>query len=394
LISCALEFEVTRNVGKNYLNTTDNTPIGYDQNTPLALSGQSGGCRRRYTRSQEIENLAVSKYKMNAKGITFNDLLSSKLALHKEQAQTTLKYCIEKEILFTISKFKPQRYYPVCLKAEVLKADMSKNMPVGVTGVGCSKPLLSSYSRPNDNNSCADSIAIQSLNGYVLPLLPAAPLFIHKMQFKLHISPECYSEVQLPIGKGNNGKEHVEVIGRVRASYRFYPNGTVMVFTESSNTPFKLEDETDLSSLMAFLGQVRDRLVTFLTDTHERIVPGIMQWQMTQCDINKDVKVSDWLQVTAIRVQVKHVDRLFRTYIKSMGQDTVCRVEESFRYSEAPSAIQTISNIFAIEKVDKQIEKMDRKLDLVLSFIGNHNSNNGNEENAKGILEKDGVGAI
>jgi hypothetical protein len=60
---------------------------------------------------------------------------------------------------------------------------------------------------------------------------------------KLKIDPACYRELDFPIGKGNGGKEHVEIIGRVRVSYRFYSVGTVMVFTESSNSPFKLEDE-------------------------------------------------------------------------------------------------------------------------------------------------------
>jgi hypothetical protein len=71
-------------------------------------------------------------------------------------------------------------------------------------------------------NISFESIVIQSLEAYVLPMLPAAPLFIHKMQFKLKIDPACYRELDLQIGKGNGGKEHVEIIGRVRVSYRFY----------------------------------------------------------------------------------------------------------------------------------------------------------------------------
>ena len=146
------------------------------------------------------------------------------------------------------------------------------------------------------------------------------------------------------IDSGNNGKEHVEIIGKVRVSYRFYANGTVMVFTESSNNPFKLEDEIDRTSLIAFFGQVRDRLVTFLADTHERIIPGILEWELTQCDINKDIKVGEALQYTGLKVQVKHFDRLFRVYIKSIGKDTACRVEESLNPKKP--AVQAINEIF------------------------------------------------
>jgi hypothetical protein len=328
-----------------------NIPIYSSQNIPLAQLGQYGDGsgykkrRRRYTRAQEVEQLAVRKYENNGKGVTFNDLLSSGLAEHKEQAQITLKHCLEKQVLFTISNHKPQQYYPTSLRAEILNK-LSKNLPIGVTEVGYSKAALLRGNKINNNNSCAESIAIQSLEDYVLPLLPSAPLHIHKMQFKLIITPDCYAELgNLSIDYRNKGKEHVEIIGKVRVFYRFYANGTVMVFTESSNNPFKLEHDIDRSSLMAFFGQVRDRLVTFLADIHERIVPGILEWELTQCDINKDIKVGETLQYTGLKIQVKHFDRLFRVYIKSTGKDTACRVEESL--NPMKPAVQAISEIFS-----------------------------------------------
>ena len=234
-----------------------NIPIHYFQNIPLAQLGQyddGGGCgkrRRRYTRAQEVEQLAVRKYKSNGKGMSFNDLLSAGLASHKEQAQITLKHCLEKQVLFTISNHKPQQYYPTSLRAEILKNKLSKNLPIGVTEVAYFKAPLLSNNNGNckSNNFCTDSIAIQSLEGYVLPLLPSAPLHIHKIQFKLKITPECYTELGYhSIDSRNKGKEHVEVIGKVRVSYLFYGNGTVMVFSESSNNPFRIEDETNLAA--------------------------------------------------------------------------------------------------------------------------------------------------
>jgi len=341
-----------------------NIPIRSSQNIPLALLGQYGQCgytkRRRYTRAQEIEKLAVEKYNKNGKGITFNDLLSAGMVSHKEQAQITLKHCLRMGLLFTLGNYKPQLYYPTCLKSEIFKAKITKNIQVGVTEVGFSDPPHFSLNTNSDkatSSRCNESIvAIQSLEGYVLPLLPSAPLHIHKIQFKLKITPECYAELDLPIGKGNNGKEHVEVIGNVRVSYRFYANGTVMVFTESSNNPFRLEDEIDRTSLIAFFGQVRDRLITFLADTHERIVPGILEWELTQCDINKDIKVGESLQYTGLKVQVKHFDRLFRVYIKSIGRDTACRVEESLNPKKKP-AVQAINEIFPNPNQREQQER-------------------------------------
>lgn len=255
------------------------------------------------------------------------------LALHKQQAQSTLKYCFRQEILFTYSNRKPQQYYPVNIKSEILKAKLAKNIPAGVTGVGLHK------GSPLSECSAID----QSLVGYVLPLLPKAPMHIHKMQFKVRVSPDCYREIGLQQCAGNKGKEHVEIIGKVRVSYRFYPNRTVIVFTESSNNPFKLENEVDRSRLIAFFGQVRDRLVTFLNDIHERLVPDIMEWELTQCDINKDIQVGDGLQYAGIKVQVKHFDHLFRIYIKSVGKETICRVEDSL--NPRKPAIEAINDI-------------------------------------------------
>ena len=104
-----------------------------------------------------------------------------------------------------------------------------------------------------------------------------------------------------------------------------------MVFVACSNNPFKLEDETDVSILYSFAGQIRDRLLYLVTDPHERIVPPIMKWILTGCDINKDVTVSDKLQLTAIDIQLKDADRVFRLYIKSLGDKAVYRAEESLK---------------------------------------------------------------
>lgn len=179
----------------------------------------------------------------------------------------------------------------------------------------------------------------------------------------------------LPKCDRNQGKEHVEIIGKVRVSYQFYPNGTVVVFTESSNNPFKIEDEVDRSRIIAFFGQVKDRLVMFLMDRHERLVPEIMDWELTQCDINKDVKVSDWFHLSGIKVQLKHLDHLFSVYIKSMGVDTVCRIEErkSLKHTSAIEFIDKVFNPF--EKIEKlsdllaRLEELPSKIEQLSKLI-------------------------
>jgi hypothetical protein len=227
-----------------------------------------------------------------------------------------------------------------------MKRIMSKNIPIHPTGVTHSNASLSNH---------PESTIIQTLEGYILPLLPTAPLYIHNMHFKLTIRSECYTELKLKQWEKNNGKYLSEIIGTTGITYVFYHNGTVEVYTKSSNNPHKLESEYDRSRLLIFFGQVRDRLITFLADIHERIVPDIMEWELTQCDINKDIKVSDWLQFTGLKMHVRHLDHLFRVYIKSMGKDTVCRVEEIKHPKK--KVIEAINEIFnpTNEKVAKQI---------------------------------------
>ena len=167
---------------------------------------------------------------------------------------------------------------------------------------------------PSSKSASATSndLDIVTLGGYVLPLLPQAPIFLHNLHFNIGIDPECYLELNLPYYDKNNGKRHSENIGTSRVDYVLYPNGTVDAHVTCSNNPFKLETEIDRSRIIAFFGQVRDRLIILLRDERETIVPDIMDWQITEYDINKDIKISYLLHFSAIKVQIKYLDHLFR----------------------------------------------------------------------------------
>jgi len=69
-----------------------------------------------------------------------------------------------------------------------------------------------------------------------------------------------------------------------------------------------------------------------------------MEWELTECDLNKDVKVSDLFHFTGQKIQVKHMNRLFSLYIKSMGKDTVYRIEER-KHPHKP-AVDFINDVF------------------------------------------------
>ncbi len=38
-----------------------------------------------------------------------------------------------------------------------------------------------------------------------------------------------------------------------------------------------------------------------------------MEWELTECDINKDVNVTGLFHYTGLKIQVKHMDHLFLT---------------------------------------------------------------------------------
>ena len=208
-----------------------NAPIDLSQNAPLELLGQCSGygnrVKRRYIRAQQIQNLAVDKYHRNGYGITYHDLISNGIASNKKQAQNTLKRCLQNNTIFTIEQHKPQHYYPACLRSEVISHKLSKNAQVEVTGLGYSESNhLEKGNADSYNNSYLESISvIQSLEGYVLPLLSSSPLHIHKIQLKLRIAPKYYHEIALPANVWNRCKGHEEIIGSI-------VNGIVSMLTE------------------------------------------------------------------------------------------------------------------------------------------------------------------
>jgi len=318
------------------LSTNKSTLLDKNRTTPLASVGRVYS-RKGYVDSDSIKELAVDKYKnKNRKGITYQDLMDRGLAIHKRQAQDMLKYHLKKGTLFTLRDTRPQQYFPSIMRSEIIKNELDKNTPIDPTGVTYS-------ANPHSFNSL-DQLTLQTLEGHILPLLPAAPLFIHNIHLKLKIAPECYVELKLPTIHGNRGQKHSEVIATSRVDYIFYPSGTVIVEIRCSNHPFKLQTEGDRSRLLVFFGQLKQALTSFLMDSHERLVPEIMHWELTECDINKDIKVSHWFHYVGSKIQVKHLDHLFCLYIKSMGEDTVYRVEE--RKHPKKNAIEAINDIF------------------------------------------------
>lgn len=142
----------------------------------------------------------------------------------------------------------------------------------------------------------------------LLSLLDNQPISIHKLQLKLFVDKNYYDEIDIKqITTGNKSKAHEEKFGPRNVTYEVYPCGTVMTYIACSNNPFKLEVEEDVSSFFSFLGQVKDRLIHFLSDFSVRAIPQVMDWILVQCDINQDVGINIVEQLNPSRPSVTYL---------------------------------------------------------------------------------------
>jgi hypothetical protein len=353
------------------------------ESVPVAEPVQVG-CRGKRITKEIVESLAIEKYGANGKGITIEDI-TTKCAVKKSKAQRSLKYFHSTGVVFTANDLiregilllqnkNPQEYFAACMKAEILEnLKNRKSVPVQPTGI--SSIILPDNSSISPLSQCLQFVTIQTLEGYVLPLLAEAPLFVHNMHFKTRVITEYYDQIKLPNYKKNNGKHHQEIIGSTLVDYVIYKGGTVVIQTTCSNNPYKLETEEDRFRLIEFFGQIRAGLINLLHDKHERIVSDVLEWELTQCDINKDIKVTDLLHLSAVKIQVKHLDHLFRIYIKALGNDTVCRIEENKQPKKR--AVEFINDVFnPMEKIEKQLSGISEQIDKLAGFQGSLDDGN------------------
>lgn len=213
-----------------------------------------------------------------------------------------------------------------------------------------------------------EKIITQTLKGYVLPLLPTVPLQVHNIHLKCEDSTTCYQSLQLPSYRKNIGKYQILNIDNIPVSYVFYPNGTIDTYTRNSEKPFRLQTEKDRVNLIAFIRKIKESLPPLVT------VPDVEQWEFTEFDINRDVRISDLLHISCVKVQVKHADHLFRVYIKKIGNDTFCRVEET-KNLEIP-VIEAINYLFnPYVRIERQLAGIQHLLNVkeqeVLLLNGN-----------------------
>jgi hypothetical protein len=182
-----------------------------------------------------------------------------------------------------------------------------------------------------------------------------------------HLNSEFFNELKKREQPINRAKPYEENISRRHVTYRLSPNGTVEVYVATTDTPFRIERDEDISALFAFLGQVRDRFLYQVGDIKEKHVPAILNWILKQCDLNKDVEIDDIAQLTCPDIQLRSADRVFRLYVKIREGKAYYRGEESLTLNQIlPEALDNIRYPYKSleKKLDYMIELLEGKAAL------------------------------
>lgn len=360
-----------------------NVPIAVNPDVPFRELAHSELPQKPISKNK-VEELAIEKYRKCGRGIKFNDI-TGKFDCPKKKAQRIIKDCCQKRmdkkgnwrqpiLLRAESRTSPQEYFPTSIKAEILEdIKKRKNVPIEPTGVRLSKASLFPSKYPLSN-----ALEYRRAESFleVLVLLPFTPPNIHKLQLRFHLDKEYYNELRQKEQPINRAKPYEEIIGRRHIIYRLSPNGTVEVSIRTSDTPFRIENDEDVSDLFSFLGQVRDRFLYHVSDLRERHVPPILIWILKQCDLNKDVEIDDTAQLALPDIQLKFADRVFRLYIKIMKDKAYYRIEESLTLNQMlPEALDNIRHPYkSLEnKFDALINRLDKMYGL--SVVGETEAN-------------------
>ena len=354
----------------NNLSQAENRLIGVSENRPTEQLVQGYG-QGKWIRSMELKELALKKYHINGRGITFSDLVKE-YGCSKAKAQLRLKNgCKEKidkngkksSTIFTLDneRTNPQQYYPSCIKATII--ENKRNRLIDPTG--------DSYSNKGHSSTYPlhNAIETQIVQSFLLQLslLPFQPLNMHNIHLWTIIDKSHYEELKLKPAF-NKSKIQRERIGLREVIFKFNKNGSIEIEIGCSKNPFTIETSYDIFNFFAFLGQVKYTLAIILNDPRERIVPPIDNWILKYCDFNKDIEIDDKDigQLIDLNIQIKYAGEAFRLYVKNLEERFVLRGEKVIKVNKPISIFldDAILNPFHLvnNKVNELIDIFDKKL--------------------------------
>jgi len=340
-------------------------PIHESKILPVAALGHGGVGANKIIRSNSVEQLAIDFFDSSRQGITVAHVVS-KFRVNKQHGRRAIKRCVISNVLFAPENHKPQRYFAVSQRPQVIEYLYSKKrLPVQATGT---------HNELSHNYALFNALENQKASNFldVLRLLPLSPRYIHNFHMKALIDKQYYSDIDRVSGNRTRGKSIVEPIGMHRVTYTYYPRGSITIEVACSYAPFRVGCENDINILFAFIGQIKDRMIYHLNDPRERIVPDINVWTLKECDVNVDIELTDLGQVTLQDIQISTLGRILRAYVKILESKAVDRVEETL----TPNC-PLLEAFDSIVHPNRTIENLMKKLDYNMQhFIEELTANN------------------
>lgn len=317
------------------------------------------------------------RFDLCKKGTNFENIVVE-FGTGKSRAQTILKRGKQKELFFTPVRKNPQEYFPTSKRFEVIEyINNQKNVPKDTTGT------------EHFNSPLSYALEKQKADTFLEALLLSKYISraIHKLQVELVIDKlklldnDYYDTISNREWPGNRAKVREEFIDERKITYAYYRNKRIVISVSCSNKPFRIETDADLIILYSFFGQLRDRLENHIADPRGRLVPQISTWILKQCDINKDVPITDKAQVTLPDIQISTAFRVFRLYVKNLEGQPYYRCEESRQVNQPLQILDSMLNVN--QGVEKRMDELSRKIDSLIKLINKNQNNSRNQDDYK-----------
>lgn len=335
---------------------------------------------RRNIRLEDVKNFLEGRFDRYKKGTDFANL-ESEFDITKDKAQRILKRGKEKRLFFTPRRKNPQQYYSESQHFEVIDLINNQNYVLnGTTGTG------------HFNSPLSYAIEQQKAANFLQTLLFAKDISrqINKIELepvidkKKMLEKDYYHMISTKEWPQNKGKVLEEFIDERKIEFIHYRNGKIMISISCSERPFGIETEEDILNLFSFFGQVRDRLEYQISDPRGRLVGQIGNWTLKQCEINKDVPITDKAQVTLPDIQLSTAHRVFRLYVKNLGGQAHYRIEELLQVNQPLQLLESILNPYGA--IEKKIDTLTTKVESLI-FSENNRSKVSQSVGANSALE-------
>jgi hypothetical protein len=188
---------------------------------------------------------------------------------------------------------------------------------------------------PIYNNTLSPSPLVEEKKYVFLEILKKlnySPLFIHKLQLKTTYDKSEYASFEEEVRKDKSKYYDFyfdEKWLKRAAKFYFHPNGTMMSYILCSNHPIRIDSENDIDDLQVLLGRVDGLFSRRFNTSVYRTFPPILEWELQNCDFNKDIEINSKCQITLPNIQMREAAKVFRMYIKTINDKAFYRVEES-----------------------------------------------------------------